>query len=55
MGGSYLKYSRYTPEVLEYFFWNVLEYFWQGVSDTPPSDYTWNIFGLELPIYLEYF
>ena len=59
MISSYLKYSRYTPEVLEYFFWNifwnVLEYFWQGVSDTPPSDYTWNIFGLELPIYLEYF
>jgi hypothetical protein len=21
----------------------------------PPSDYTWNIFGLELPISLEYF
>ena len=25
-----------------------LEYFWQGVSDTLPSDYTWNIFCFEL-------
>ena len=59
MISSYLKYSRYTPEVLEYFFWNIFVecfgiFLARGIW-YPPSDYTWNIFGLELPIYLEYF
>ena len=60
MGGSYLKYSRYTPEVLEYFFWNIFfGMFWnifgKGYLIPPPrtipgiflalsSPYTWNIF-----------
>ena len=60
MGGSYLKYSWYTPEVLEYFFWNIFfGMFWnifgKGYLIPPPrtipwiflalsSPYTWNIF-----------
>ena len=48
MISSYLKYSRYTPEVLEYFFWNIF------------FGMFWNIFGKgylipPLGLYLEYF
>ena len=60
MAGTYLKYSRYNPDVLEYFFWNIFfGMFWnifgKGYLIPPPRTipgiflalswpYTWNIF-----------
>lgn len=54
MGSSYLKYSRYTPQVLEYFFWNTfLGMFWntfgKGYLIPPPQTIPGILLALSSP------